>query len=151
MRFQAGATPHNKSHGLTNTKEYSTWCRMKTRVKSDEPNKKKSYKDKGIIVCDEWANSFERFLNDIGYAPSKDHTLERIDNDGNYCKENCKWATKKEQCQNKSSNRFIEHNGIKDTLTNWEKRLGFKRGVLQYRLDNNWNIESAMTTPSGRI
>lgn len=96
-----------KTHGKTGTKVYKTWASMCSRVLSDSVGVKEHYKDRGIVVCDRWRESFENFYEDMGDPPTKDHTIDRIDNDGNYCKENCRWASWSVQARNK------ERGGVK--------------------------------------
>lgn len=89
---------NNRKHGFYGSKEYNTWNKIKERCKDvNNPN----YGGRGIIICDEWLESFETFLSDVGFAPSKDHSIDRIDVNGNYCKENCRWVTNSEQAKNK--------------------------------------------------
>ena len=89
----------NSSHGMTNTPTYTSWYAMKSRVKGHGEKHKADYLDRGITMCDRW-QSFENFYADMGERP-EGMTLDRIDNDGNYEPQNCKWSTALEQASNK--------------------------------------------------
>jgi hypothetical protein len=91
------ATKHNKSR----TKLYRVWKSMIARCYNNKNHAYADYGGRGIKVCDEWLNSFETFLKDMGEKPTIKHSIDRINNNANYCKENCKWSTKKEQSLNK--------------------------------------------------
>lgn len=122
------------------SKEYHTWAGMKVRVR-EYP----TYIAKGIKVCDRWLESFDNFFKDMGKAPSRKHTLDRIDNNGNYCPENCRWATTKEQNNNYSQNRVIEFNGKTMNVTQWAEFLGISRHRIYQRLNKGWSVEKALT------
>lgn len=92
----------NKTHGMTYTSEYETWCKMKSRCFYKGNNRYYRYGARGITVCDRWLHSFENFYEDMGSKPSKKYSIDRIDNDGNYCPENCRWATAQQQNENQS-------------------------------------------------
>ncbi len=100
----------------------------------------------GILICDRWLESFENFLEDMGDRPIGT-TIDRIDNDKGYFKENCRWATDIEQANNCSRNKVLTFNGITQNLVAWEESLGFRTGTLKTRLRRGWSIEEALTTP----
>lgn len=89
------------THGRTDTKEYLAWLSMKNRCLNDSHQNYKNYGGRGIKVCDKWRNDFDAFLKDMGEAPSKKHSIDRIDVNGNYEPKNCKWSTPGEQARNK--------------------------------------------------
>ncbi len=131
--------------------EYRVWRRMIDRCSKSPLSKPththKNYVDRGIKVCERWLNSFEDFYNDLGPRPSKNHSLDRINNDGNYEPNNCRWATNKEQCNNRRSNRFIDINGEVKTLKQWSEKYNIKYCSLQARLYSGWGIEDALKIP----
>lgn len=119
----------------TKNRLYRIWADMKRRCKnSDRPNYK-NYGGKGIMVCQEWENSFDSFrewaLNN-GY--SDDLSIDRIDNNGNYEPSNCHWATAKEQANNKRNNFLISYKGETHTLAQWCEVFGLERNVVAMRI-----------------
>ena len=101
------------------------------------------YGGKGVSVCERWLE-FELFLEDMGVRPSNMHTLDRINSQGDYCKDNCRWALPIEQANNTSRNVWIEWNGVKRTLAQWSRELGFNYGKVQYRLSRGWPFHAAI-------
>lgn len=104
---------------------------------------------RGIKVCDRWQgrDGFANFLADLGERPSRQHSIDRIDNNGNYEPDNCRWATSKEQANNRRDNHLIAHDGITLNATQWADRTGLKRVTIRQRLRNGWTPEEALTTP----
>ena len=88
------------THGMTHSREYRIWRNIKSRCLNSKSTNYHLYGGRGIKICPEWENSFEQFLNDMGPAPSEIHSIDRINSDGNYEKDNCRWATPEEQGQN---------------------------------------------------
>jgi hypothetical protein len=124
---------------------YGVWMCMKDRCR--RPNNKAfpAYGGRGIRVCDRWRHDFLNFVQDMGPRPTKAHTLERINNDGNYEPGNCRWATRKEQLNNTRINHFVEFLGQKLSLAQWAEILKLDRTTLLGRLRRGWPIEKAVT------
>ncbi len=132
-------------HGMYKTRTYRIWRCMINRCEYKNDISYKNYGAKGIKICEMWHN-FENFIQDMGICPSN-LTLDRIDNNNDYHKENCRWSTWKIQNRNKENIRLIEFNGKKQCITAWEEELGFKKTLITNRLANGWSIEKALTIP----
>ena len=98
-------------------------------------------------MCDEWKNDFAKFASDMGERPSPQHTIDRKDNDGNYCKDNCRWATPTEQQSNMRSNVMVSLGGDKVTVSEAARRLGILRSTIATRMRRGWSEEMALSTP----
>ena len=108
-----------KTHGMSKTKEQDAYHHMMQRCYSKSSDQYKNYGGRGIKVCERWHGSVENFLIDIGRAPSKLHSLDRIDSNGDYSPENCRWATWTDQQRNRRNNHTIEIDGVTKTLAEW--------------------------------
>jgi hypothetical protein len=137
-------TVRAQTHGLTGTPEYRVWAGLIARCENlDDPN----YGGRGISVCARWRESFSVFLADMGRRPSPQHTIERINNNGNYEPNNCRWAIRLEQNRNKRNNHLIEHNGATACITEWAEKTGLPPYTIQKRLAKGWPISRALETP----
>lgn len=134
------------THDMSDTNIYYVWRSILTRCYDKKSNTFKYYGGRGIKVSDEW-NSFELFFRDMGMPPSKEHQIDRIDNDGDYSKNNCRWVTRGEQCRNRRSNRMLTHNNKTQCLLDWAVELGIKRETLQSRLARGWPVTKTLTQP----
>ncbi len=137
-----------RKHGKTKTKEYRTWQHMIARCYRPTVEKYPDYGGRGIQVCDRWQGEggFANFLADIGPAPGPEYQIDRRDNDGNYCPENCRWVTKKEQMRNKRTNRFLEFDGRRLTVAEWGEVIGISPLYIWGRIFRmGWSVEEALT------
>lgn len=125
---------YGKFSGEKIPEEYYCWAAMKSRCYNDKNASYKDYGGRGIVVCGRWLNSFENFVNDMGRRPSLDHSIDRIDNNGNYTPKNCKWSTSSEQSNNTRRNKIIEFDGKSMTLTQWGNFLGINPRTLRSKL-----------------
>ncbi len=141
-------TPNSRTHGYTGTRTFNIWQAMKARCTNSNHTHYESYGGRGIEICKRWSK-FENFLADMGEA-DKNMTLERINNDVGYNKTNCKWATRLHQANNRRSNKYIEHNGVRKTYAQWSRHLGGCARLVQSRLSKGWSEERAVTTPAKR-
>lgn len=130
-----------------NSKEHSIWSHMKARCYNPRKQFYANYGGRGITVCDRWRNSFEAFLADMGPRPSPAHSLDRIDNDGDYCPENCRWATHKEQARNTRRNNVLMFRGRSQCLTAWAAEIGISPLTLSARINKGWTTEDALCRP----
>lgn len=126
--------PVSHGHAIkgAHTRIYNGWKQMIQRCTNPKHAHFKNYGGRGITVCPEWMK-FENFLADMGPKP-EGLTLERNDNDKGYFKENCRWATRSEQQNNRRTNHIVELDGIKDTLTNHSRRLGIPYEKLRHQI-----------------
>jgi len=137
-----------RTHGKTLTSEYYSWMSMKKRCLNSNHKSYKDYGGRGIWICERWENSFENFFEDMGLRPDKNYSLDRINNNLGYFKENCKWSTKKEQSRNVRANVLVLWDGKTKCISEWAEILGINRGKLSYRIvEAKWDINKAMTTP----
>lgn len=130
--------------------EYNSWRDAVRRCTNQEHPKWEYYGGRGITVCERWLHSFENFLADMGPKPTSKHTIERRDNAGNYePPPQCYWATRKEQANNRRSNRQITINGRTKTLQQWADATGVSRDLILSRLRLGLTPEDAIGKPVG--
>lgn len=133
-------------HGMHGTPEYIVWKRMRARCSNPAAAEYVNYGGRGIRVCDRW-NDFALFLSDMGRRPSKNHSIDRIDNDSGYCPENCRWATRTEQNRNSRKNHVLTFNGETRCISEWAEFAGVKTNTLLMRLRRGWSIDLALAVP----
>jgi len=131
------------------TPEYRAWCGMRERCSNESHHAYSSYGGRGIQVCERW-NSFESFLEDMGPRPTPKHSLDRIDNDGNYCPENCRWATKLQQTRNRRTSDMLTINGRQVHLHDAAHAACLAPRTLKARLRSGWPLAEALATPAGQ-
>lgn len=139
------------THGMSYRPEYKAWDSMIQRCNTPSDRRYRKYGGRGITVCDEWSHSFENFYMDMGDKPSPEYSLDRIDNNKGYCKDNCRWTTEAVQQRNRSNNRMFTYKGETLCFTDWANRYGLGFSTLWYRLvTQGWDIEKALLTPPGK-
>lgn len=129
--------------------EYKSWCSMRDRCSN--PNLKcfKNYGGRGVQVCARWLgkDGFANFLADLGARPSLGHSLDRIDNNGNYEPSNCRWVTFQEQQKNRRDTRILSYQGLSLCVRDWERRLGLRKGTICTRLHRGWPVNDDLFAP----
>lgn len=132
----------------TNSRLYSIWRHMKERCHNKNHIAFQRYGGRGISVCDEWKSDFlcfKKWSLENGY--SAELTIDRVDNDGNYCPENCRWATREEQQNNRSANHLLTFKGETHSLAEWGRIMGISRITIKSRIREGWTVEEALTRP----
>lgn len=141
----------NFTHKMTGSRLYKVWHAMKSRCYYEKSEMFKHYGGRGITVCDEWKNSFISFYDwsiKNGYDENAERgqcTIDRIDVNGNYEPNNCRWATIKQQANNTRRNHFIEYNGKTQTVSQWANELGVEPDSIFNRLQKGFTEEEALT------
>lgn len=138
---------HGDDRGTGRTKEYGAWRKIKERCYSKTCKKYPSYGGRGITVCEQWRHSYENFLADMGRAPSIQHSIDRIDNNGHYEPGNCRWATSKEQGNNKRNNILLEFNGQTKNIYEWSALFGLTGKLIRSRINTGWSVADTLLTP----
>lgn len=141
-----------KTHGYAHKEAlYETWKNMKRRCYDSTNKRAKFYSEKGVIVCEEWRNDYSAFRSwALANGYKEGLTIDRIDNDGNYCPENCRWATAKMQANNQSRNRMLTYNGETLTMSEWADKLNITYGTINHRVQRGWSMERIVNTPQRR-
>lgn len=135
----------NYRHGMAKTRIYNIWLRMRQRCSDDKCLEYNLYGGRGITVCNEWMD-FEQFHNwAISNGYKENLTIDRIDVNGNYEADNCRWATRLQQANNKSTNHVIEYNGESKTLAEWSRETGIGSSLIRWRLKQGWDLKDVFT------
>lgn len=133
----------NAVHGACRTPEHDAWHAMIQRCHNTRNKHFPNYGGRGIAVCERW-RTFTTFLADMGRRPSPEHSIDRKDNGGDYTPENCRWATRSEQGNNRRTNHLLTHGGRTMTVSEWAAEIGVTRNALFLRLRNGWPTERAL-------
>ena len=132
-------------HGQSRTTEYRTWRQMKVRCLNHKNKYYNSYGGRGISICDEWVDSFTSFFSCVGKKPSAQHSIDRINNDGNYEPGNVKWSTRMEQQHNTQRVRKLTYLGETLCIREWSRKIGRSANTITKRLNRGWPIENVLS------
>lgn len=143
-------TAFNKTHGMSNTRLYRIYNKMKLRCYSKTNDAYKNYGGRGITICKEWLDDFMNFYNwamENGYEDNL--SIDRIDNDKDYSPDNCRWVNAKTQANNTRSTVFITYNGETKPASEWSKITGIRQNTITMRKRNGWSDEQCIITKVG--
>lgn len=133
-----------RGHGMARTPEHKAWVAIKQRCFNPNASNHKNYGARGITMCDEWLNDFAAFYLNVGPRPSARHSIERINNNGNYEPGNVRWATAKEQMRNRRNSRLVTFENKTLCVSAWAEHLGLTVPQMVRRL-RNWPLKRALT------
>lgn len=131
------------THGMTHSPTFATWASMRLRCNPKNADYYRDYAGRGIKICPEWAD-FSRFLADMGERPGG-MTIDRIDVNGDYCKENCRWATAKDQAENRRNTIWVEYKGQKYTIPQLSRLLGINHHTIRNRIRKGTQLDAPVT------
>lgn len=137
------------THNLSHTLEYHIWLAIRKRCKNASQSGYKDYGGRGIYVCERWEASFEGFIADMGFKPETNSQIDRIDNDGPYSPENCRWVSQKVNSRNKRTTRFLKAFGETKSLPEWaeDPRCVVSADAFHARIYRKWDVETALMRP----
>ncbi len=133
-------------HGYSTTRIYKNWRDIISRCTNKNISQYKNYGGRGITVCEEWKNSFEQFYKDMGQKPGPEYSIDRIDNNKGYCKENCKWSTQKEQLANRRNTILLTYKGKTKTIKEWAGELQISPELITNRYYRKLPVERILST-----
>lgn len=145
---------HSGQHGnaATRTAAYQSWMSMKARCLNKNSAAYSSYGGSGVKIHPAWAESFSEFLRDVGEPPTRQYTLDRFPNNrGNYEPGNVRWATNRQQANNRTTNRIVSHGGEVMSVAELCRKLGLSEDLVRGRLKKGWSIEDAASLPLGSV
>lgn len=139
------------THGKSGTRIYNIWTGIINRCNNSTWKEYLKYGARGISVCEEWLDykNFENWVNSSGYSDNL--SIDRIDNNGNYEPNNCKWSNPTEQANNRRSSVYLEYNGEVKTIANWSRVFNISQGIIGARIKRGWTIEDAFLKPTRKI
>jgi hypothetical protein len=140
-RTAPGGPMDNRLHEGRNRPEYRVWRGLLTRTLNPKSKDFPRYGGRGIRVCERWRESFTNFFEDMGQRPSPSYSIDRIDNDGPYSPENCRWATRSEQSRNTSQVRLFTIRGETKTIADWAEHFGLTWDAMYSRVRRGWTEE----------
>ncbi len=142
----------NLKHGLVHTREFNILANMKMRCYNKKNPAYKYYGARGIGITKKWLakNGIINFISDMGLCPSKKHSLDRIDNERGYSKENCRWTDSTTQANNTRKNIFIKHKDKTLTISQWSRETGLKYRTIHDRHGKGWPVEKIFKQPNSK-
>jgi hypothetical protein len=143
-RIKEAETTHGHSKNKMQSPEYHTWCNMRERCNNPDNVAYFNYGGRGIEVCKRWLK-FENFLKDMGLKPSKLHSIERVNNNENYCPSNCIWDVVENQSRNHRRNKWFEYNGQRMIQEDWAKKWGVNGTAIKHHLNTGKTFEQIYT------
>lgn len=144
--FKKGNT-YGVKHGKRNTRLYCIWVSMKQRCYNQNNKDFRKYGERGIKVCDDWKNNFISFYDwSINNGYQENLTIDRINNNGDYEPNNCRWTDIKTQSNNRRTNIMLEYRGKRQSLTQWANEYNINPSTFNDRLERGWTMEQALTT-----
>lgn len=142
-------TQPNLKHGHSRSGEYKSWMGMRERCYNPKARGYADYGGRGIAMCAEWINDFEKFRTDMGPKPGPEYSIERSNNDLGYSRANCVWATRKQQQGNRRNSRLLTHDGRTQCMGAWATEVGLAHSTLKMRIDvMGWDIAKSLSQPS---
>lgn len=146
-KYSNGFDFNNHSHHRI----YMIWFDMKRRCYQPQNKRYSHYGGRGIKVCGEWLHNFQAFFDwSLAHGYQDNLTIDRVDRDGDYCPDNCRWADSITQANNKSNNHYITYQGETKTMMEWSRNLGMNYSTLRQRINSGWDVEMAFCSPIGR-
>lgn len=140
---------NNKTHKMSGTRIYNIWHGMIERCYNVNSASYHNYGKRGITICVDWKKSFSAFYKwAINNGYNDKLTIDRINTNGNYKPNNCRWVSVKEQANNKRTNIVVNYNGENKTLKQWSEDLGISYSCLRHRLYRGWSEEQALSIPT---
>lgn len=143
--FLESLKKRSRVHYLSNTYEYKAWANMKTRCLNKKGIQYKDYGGRGISIDKNWKNSFLNFYKDMGPRPTNKHTLDRINNNKGYYKNNCRWTTMEVQNCNQRRNKYLSYKGMRKTISEWAKFLKLSDGTIRARINYGFSIDKILS------